>query len=177
MHLCGMETLFLDRDGVINRRLPGDYVRSPLLFEFLPGVLDALPRLSVRFGRIVVVTNQAGIGKGLMTLSDLERIHREMRLQVEGAGGRLDAIYFCPHAAMEGCPCRKPATGMGWQALADFPDIDFETSWMVGDSVSDLEFGAALGMRRVWIRGQADVEQPICDFTFNDLGSFTRFIC
>ena len=145
-------TLFLDRDGTINKRLEGDYVRKPDQFEWLPGVLEALAGLSQLFGRIIVVTNQQGIGKGLMTESDLAEVHGYMLTHVEHAGGRIDAIYHCPALAESGDPCRKPATGMAMQAKKDFPEIDFERSVMVGDGQTDMEFGAKLGMYTLHIQ-------------------------
>ncbi|MFN0015394.1 MAG: D-glycero-alpha-D-manno-heptose-1,7-bisphosphate 7-phosphatase [Saprospiraceae bacterium] len=149
-------TLFLDRDGVINRRIAGEYARTPADFVFLPGVLEAVKILAGQFGRIVVVTNQAGIGKGLMTRTDLAAVHRKMLAGIRRAGGRIDRVYHCPHRPYTGCGCRKPATGMALQARTDFPEIEFETAWMVGDSLSDMQFGQALGMKTVLIAGKEE---------------------
>jgi len=148
--------LFLDRDGVINRRLPGDYVRQPEQFVFEPNALQALRLLAEWFNPIVVVTNQAGVGKGLMTINDLCAVHEKMLREVVWAGGRIDGVYFCPHRPDEGCPCRKPATGMAYQARRDFPQIAFSTAWMVGDAPTDMAFGAALGMQTALILGNND---------------------
>jgi len=139
-------TLFLDRDGVINRRLPGEYVRSWPEFEFLEGVLSALAALRPLFNRIIVITNQQGIGKRLMTEEDLQGIHALMTRAVCQAGGHLDAIYFCPALAAPQPNCRKPFPAMGLEARRDFPDIEFQRAIMVGDSRSDMEFGKNLGM-------------------------------
>jgi len=144
-------TLFLDRDGVINRRLPGAYVREWPEFEFLPGVPEAIARLRAHFDRVVVVTNQQGIGKGLMSEEDLNKVHRQMRAALEKAGGHIDAVYFCPDLASKPGNCRKPAPAMGHWARRDFPDIDFDRSVMVGDSLSDMVFGKELGMFTVLI--------------------------
>jgi len=144
-------TLFLDRDGVLNRRLPGAYVRSWEEFEWLPRVLDALALLSHSFGRIVVVTNQQGIGKGLMGEEELAEVHRRMLAAVEAAGGRIDGIYYCPDLASSPNNCRKPAPAMAIQAKQDFPEIDFRKSVIVGDSISDMQFGQQLGMYKVLI--------------------------
>jgi len=146
-----VDTLFLDRDGVINRRLPGAYVSSWKDFEFLPGVVDTLRELSNYFKYFILVTNQQGIGKGVMEVGELEALHRSMLRAIGEGGGRLDAIYYCPHLKTAGCDCRKPRPGMGRRALRDFPDIDFQRSIMVGDSVSDMEFGSRLGMTNVLI--------------------------
>jgi D-glycero-D-manno-heptose 1,7-bisphosphate phosphatase len=144
-------TVFLDRDGVINRHIVGDYVRSWDEFEFLPGALEGVTVLGRNAGPIVVVTNQAGVGKGLMSESDLAHIHREMVRQVEDAGGRIDAVLYCPHRVDEGCRCRKPAPGMAEAARHQFPAIDLTRSVMVGDSPLDLEFGERLGMETVLV--------------------------
>lgn len=106
--------LFLDRDGVINKKIENDYVRNWEQFEFLPGVLEALKILSDIFGRIIIVTNQRGIGRGFMTEKDLEYIHRNMLNIFEASGIKVDAIYYCPHDyEREICNCRKPDMGMG----------------------------------------------------------------
>jgi histidinol-phosphate phosphatase family protein len=149
----GSWTAFVDRDGVVNRRIPGDYVRAPGQFEVLPGAVEALARLSDTFGRVVVVTNQAGVGKGLIDPRDLEEIHRELIAAVERAGGRLDAVLVCPHLVEDHCPCRKPGTDLARQAVERFADIDLERSVMVGDSRSDMEFAARLGVPAVLVTG------------------------
>src|SRR5690625_4745472 len=100
-------TLFLDRDGVINRRLPNEYVRSIHDFEFLPGVLKVLNEFSKIFGLIIIATNQQGIGKGLMTKQDLDRLHREMLREIEKQGGRIDKIYYCSDLTQIPDNCRK----------------------------------------------------------------------
>lgn len=174
-------TLFLDRDGVINRRIPGDYVRHPEDFIPAKGALQAIGQLAPYFSRIVVVTNQAGIGKGLMDERDLDAVHRKMQALVYAAGGRLDGIYFCPHRPDAGCACRKPATGMALQARTDFPDIDFKNTWMVGDSASDIQLGHSLGMRTVLIDGKFEDTAALAamsiDYRFASLLDFaTSFI-
>jgi len=101
-------TLFLDRDGVINRKLDNDYVKHWIEFEFLEGVLDALKYLKPIFGKIVVVTNQQGIGKGLYTIEDLELIHKNMLYEIDYHGGRIDKVYFSPYLSSQNHPSRKP---------------------------------------------------------------------
>lgn len=178
--LTHLPALFLDRDGVINRRTPGDYVRTSGMFEPLEGLGEAMRLLADHFGRILVVTNQAGIGKGLMTEQDLGTVHQKMLGIVQASGGRIDRVYHCPHTKDAGCPCRKPATGMAWQALADFPDIHFENAWLVGDSASDMRFGQALGMHTVLITGKSEEAEELAamkiDFQFGSLLHFVRFI-
>ena len=149
-------TLFLDRDGVINRRLKDDYVKNWGEFEFMTGVLDVWPRLAALFGRIIVVTNQQGIGKGLMSVEQLDLIHARMKAAVEKAGGRIDLILYCPDLSSKVPNCRKPNPAMGHQAKEYFPEIDFKKSVMVGDSITDIQFGENLGMKTVWVRGKED---------------------
>lgn len=145
-------TLFLDRDGVINRRILGSYVTDIEEFEILDGVLEAIRFFSGVFGKIVIVTNQQGIDKGIMTHAQLAKVHAHLQTQIELSGGRIDAIYYCPKLATHNPECRKPNTGMARQAQTDFPDINFKKSIMVGDSASDMEFGLRLGMKTVFIQ-------------------------
>lgn len=153
-------TLFLDRDGVINEKLDNDYVKSIAEFQFLPRTLEALSLLSSCFGTIVVVTNQQGIGKGLMTEADLTAIHQYMLGEVFNHGGRIDQIFYCPGLAESNPSCRKPNTGMAFEAKEVFPKIDFRSSLMVGDSDSDMEFAERLGMQAVKIAGHD--EKHLC---------------
>jgi histidinol-phosphate phosphatase family protein len=144
-------TLFLDRDGVINERLPGDYVKTPEQFVFTNGACEAIAKLSAVFGLVIVVTNQQGIGKGLYTEQDLARVHEKMLDGVKAAGGRIDGIYFAPQLAAEKSPMRKPGIGMALQAQKDFPAIDFSRAVMIGDSDSDMDFAETAGMHAIWI--------------------------
>ena len=139
--------LFLDRDGILNKHLPGDYVRNWGMWEWLPGVLEAMPVLAQRFQRIFIVTNQQGVGKGLMSAADLEDVHRHMLSDIEAAGGRIDKVYTCTALEAEHSPNRKPEIGMALQAQRDFPEVDFHRSVMVGDSASDRLFAERSRMR------------------------------
>jgi histidinol-phosphate phosphatase family protein len=140
------ETLFLDRDGVINKHRPSDYVKDWNEFEFIPGILEEFSLLSNYFRYIIVVTNQRGVGKGLMTEEKLNEIHQKMVAVVKEHGGRIDKIYYCT-ALPDTDPNRKPNIGMALQAKQDFPDIDFSKSIMVGDSESDKIFAQKAGMK------------------------------
>ncbi|WP_236970943.1 D-glycero-alpha-D-manno-heptose-1,7-bisphosphate 7-phosphatase [Membranihabitans marinus] len=144
-------SLFLDRDGVINRRIPGTYIKDWVDFEFIEGVLPTLAHLSNLFNKIVVVTNQQGIGKGLMTDTDLDEIHRKMRSAIKDAGGRIDGVYYCPDLSTSRHNFRKPKTLMAELAQEDFPDIVFHKSIMVGDSISDMDFGSRLNMKTIFV--------------------------
>lgn len=157
-------SLFLDRDGVINSRIVGDYVRNFSEFKFLPGVLDAIPILSDYFNRVLVVTNQAGIEKGFYTHEQLEEIHAKMLESIAYFGGHIDNVYYCPFYLGENILCRKPNPGMALQAKAEFDDIDFNKSVMVGDSLSDIAFGNRLGMKTILV-GAAETNQYIPDST------------
>lgn len=135
----GYDILLLDRDGVINKLRPNDYVKCWEEFEFLPGVLDALALWSKHFKHIFIVTNQRGVGKGVMTEADLNTIHERMICEIEAHEGRIDKIYYCT-ALTETDSNRKPGNGMFLQILHDYPYILRENCLMVGDSDSDMLF-------------------------------------
>jgi D-glycero-D-manno-heptose 1,7-bisphosphate phosphatase len=143
--LARRPTVILDRDGVLNRCMPtGKYVRSWKEWVWLPGVLETLARLTEAGYKIVVVTNQAGIARGVMSLADVEDIHGRMRVEAEAAGGRIDAVYFCPHGWDENCSCRKPQPGMLFSAQRDF-HLELPKVTFIGDDDRDGEAAAAAG--------------------------------
>jgi histidinol-phosphate phosphatase family protein len=153
-------TLFLDRDGVVNDEIVGSYVTSWDEFAFCGGALEALQSLAGRFGTIVVVTNQRGVGRGIMAMDDLRDINARTHEAVTAAGGRIDRIYACT-AVADTDHNRKPNVGMALQAKEDFPDIDFRRSVMVGNSLSDMEFGKRLAMHTVFLTTKlAPVQLP-----------------
>lgn len=161
-------TLFLDRDGVINERIMGGYVTKVDDFHFLDGAPEAIARLSKRFFRTIVVTNQQGIGKGLMTERNLLEIHTYMCDQVHIAGGKIDKCYFAPNLKGAEDDMRKPGPAMAELAKMQFPEIEFKHAVMVGDTDSDIQFGKNLGMKTVRIQ----TEEPIgleADLTVNSL--------
>lgn len=139
------DTLFLDRDGVINRWLPGDYVKNWSEFEFLPGFLDEIGSWSRHFKHIFIVTNQRGVGKGLMSQASLDDIHNRMVQGIQAAGGRIDRIYVCTSLSNDD-PLRKPGNGMALQAMKDFPGVSMKHSLMIGDQDSDAQFAHNSGM-------------------------------
>ncbi len=170
-------TLFLDRDGVINEREDGGYITKVEDFSFIVGSIKAIEKLSNIFGRIVVITNQAGIGKGLMTEKQLQKIHQHFLKTIDLLDGRIDKIYHCPDKPDSKSPNRKPETGMAMQAKADFPEIDFSRSVIVGDSMSDMEFGDRLGMVKVFIEGKGEGPSIVkADFQFDSLKSFADML-
>jgi D-glycero-D-manno-heptose 1,7-bisphosphate phosphatase len=156
-----MSTLFLDRDGVINVRTPGDYIKNREEFIFEKGALEALVLLSKIFHPIIIVTNQAGIAKERMYIEDVQDIHAYLQEEVEKIGGRIDAIYFCPHFANADCNCRKPKIGMALEAQKDFPNLSFSNAWIVGDSASDMRFGQHLGMKTALIDGKFEEKEVL----------------
>jgi len=151
-------TLFLDRDGVINERIPGHYLSSPAECKLTPGCRQAIAAFNFFFGRIVVVTNQAGIAKGITTEAQVNSVHEHIERELATVHGKIHRFYFCPDLANSGSRCRKPATGMADQAKVDFPKIDFSRSVMVGDSISDIKFGKAKGMKTVIVAGKLEEE-------------------
>jgi D-glycero-D-manno-heptose 1,7-bisphosphate phosphatase len=174
---AGTFTLFLDRDGVINLPPENSYATRRDEFLLAPGVPEALAVLGRMMGRICVVTNQQGVGKGLMTEADLLDIHMFMREQIAAAGGRIDAVYYCPHLAQEGCSCRKPGIGMALKAQQDFPEIDFSRSLMAGDAVRDILFGQKAGMYSAWISHEDFPEgEAAPDLHFPDLPSLAQWL-
>jgi len=143
-------TLFLDRDGVINQQKDPGYILNWHEFAFLDGVIEAMQIFASKFQHIFIVTNQRGVGKGEMTITDLENIHQQLTARVHAVGGRIDGIYFCIDTSAES-PCRKPNQGMALQAKLDHPAVDFTKSIMVGNSISDMGFGRNIGAINVFL--------------------------
>ncbi|AVB77138.1 D-glycero-alpha-D-manno-heptose-1,7-bisphosphate 7-phosphatase [Methanococcus maripaludis] len=139
------KTVFLDRDGVINKKLENDYVKSISEFEILEGVKIALQKLKELGYLLVVITNQQGIGKGIMSEKDLLKVHEHMLKELP----EIDDIFYCPH--LNGtCNCRKPENKMLYDAKEKL-DIDFNKSWMIGDSKSDILCGKSVGCKTIMI--------------------------
>ncbi|HXS36611.1 MAG TPA: HAD-IIIA family hydrolase [Flavipsychrobacter sp.] len=143
-------TLFLDRDGVVNVETVGSYVTSWDEFQFCEGTLEALHELSELFGTIVIVSNQRGVGRGIMTFEALKDVNSQMKQAIMENGGRIDKIYCCTAVSDEDHN-RKPNVGMALQAKEDFPNVDFKRSVIVGNSISDMEFGKRLAMHTVFL--------------------------
>lgn len=172
-------TLFLDRDGVINQRFMDHYVLKAEDFVFLPGVCESIAKLAEIFGTVLIVTNQQGIGKGLMTSDDLNDIHQMMLAQIKLSGGRIDKIYYCPGLKEHHPFCRKPSPGMALQARKDFPHIRFKKSVMVGDTLSDMQFGKNMGMKTVLIGSDRDLVKAndrLIDYFFLSLVDFANHL-
>lgn len=142
------KAVFLDRDGVINRQAPvHDYIKTWDDFEFLPGVAGAIRALNRAGYLILVVSNQRGVARGMMTMEMVEEIDRHMCAELEKEGARIDGVYVCPHEDGQ-CSCRKPDIGLFLEAEKDFP-IDKGASWMIGDGETDEEAGRRYGVRTI----------------------------
>lgn len=169
-------TLFLDRDGVINHEKQSDYIYNYAEFVFYPGALDALRLLAARFSRIIIVTNQRGVEKKLMTEDDLIGLHQQMVAVIEEHGGRIDAIYYCTSLDNDH-PNRKPQAGMALQAKKSFPEIDFRKTFMVGNNISDMEFGRNAGVKTVFVLTTSPLQElphSKIDYHFADLAGFAN---
>lgn len=143
--------VFFDRDGVINKKAPeGEYIKNWNEFKFLPGVKEAIRRLNKAGFLVIIITNQQGIAKGLMTEQDLKAIHTKMVEELRKIRAKIDGIYYCPHDERDSCNCRKPNIGMFLKAKKDF-NINLNESWMVGDSKSDIEAGKRAGCKTILI--------------------------
>jgi D-glycero-D-manno-heptose 1,7-bisphosphate phosphatase len=148
--------VFLDRDGVLNRKLPeGAYVSDWAQFQWLPGAVEAVARMNRAGLTVIVVSNQRGIALGRLSVEQLELIHGQLRSDLARQGARLDSIYYCPHDHGE-CKCRKPDIGLFEQAAKDFPEVDAKNSVVIGDSLSDIQAARRLGMRTIFIEGEPD---------------------
>ena len=141
-------TIFLDRDGTLNPD-PG-YIKSPDQFELFPGVPEALARLIRAGARLIVVTNQSGIARGLLSYDDLTAVHAKLNALLDPAGVSLEAIYFCPHHPNDGCDCRKPNRGMIDQAVRE-RGVDLARSYLIGDHMRDIELAKRIGARSILV--------------------------
>lgn len=177
MNFPADKIVFLDRDGVLNRKAPPhEYIRTWAEFELLPGVTGSLSQLNKAGFRIFVVTNQRGIARGKVEPSDLHDIHERLRVHVAQEGACIEAIYCCPHDYADRCECRKPQPGMLLRAARE-NGFNCAGSWMIGDSESDMEAGRRAGCRTVLIRGSNDsTELTSADFVAASLPAAVEFI-
>lgn len=171
------QTIFLDRDGVVVRNRE-DYTKSWSEVEFLPGALDALRRLSEAGLRLMIVTNQSAVGRGIVARSAVDAINDRLCDAIALAGGRIDAVLMCPHAPEENCACRKPLPGLFFQAKAEF-GVDLDSAWMIGDKPSDFEAARAAGVSPILLRSgawPADIDPPAGCRVFDDLSAAADFL-
>ena len=171
-----MKLIILDRDGVINFD-SALFIKSPEEWKPIPGSLEAIARLNQMGYRVVVATNQSGVGRGLFDMATLNAIHNKMSKAVVTAGGRLEAIFFCPHTAEQKCACRKPKDGM-LREIAERFNASLKDVPVVGDSLRDLQAGLALGARPILVltgKGKKTLEDPALPSqttVFPDLAAF-----
>ena len=169
-------TLYLDRDGVINKKRDNDYVKNWNEFVFVDGSLQAISILSNIFKKIFIVSNQRGIGKGIMTDRDIEIIHKKMINEIVANKGRIDKIYYCSDVDNSSI-YRKPNPGMALDSKNDFKNIDFNKSYMIGDQLSDIEFGKNLGMKTILIGDlKINSDDLVPDHRFLTLLDFSKNI-
>jgi rfaE bifunctional protein nucleotidyltransferase chain/domain len=169
--------IFLDRDGTINREI--GYLSEPEKFELLPNVLAGLKKMQDMGYRLVIVTNQGGIGLGYFTKEDFYRVNKKMLIEISQAGIVLDKIYFCPHSKAENCPCRKPEIGLILRAKDEL-NLDLSHSFFIGDSEIDIQTGACAGMKTILIESDlvpdAASLEIMPDFIVRDLLSAAEVI-
>ncbi len=175
-----MKLVILDRDGVINHD-SDQYIKSPAEWRPIPGSIEAIARLHQAGFRIAVATNQSGIGRGLFDMATLNAINDKMMELVFRQGGRIDALFFCPHTAAEECGCRKPRTGMLEEIAARF-HTELKGTPLVGDSLKDLQAAEAVGAQPLLVltgkgqRTKADGGMPRKTLVFDDLAEACRHI-
>jgi len=150
-----MKTVFLDRDGVINRNRDNDYVKDWSEFEFLPNSLKAIKLLTDAGYQLIIITNQACINKGILSPKTLDKIHDRIVSEVEDSGGHIRAIYYCPHRDEEKCECRKPKPGMLVQAASEHA-IELSDTYLIGDSTRDIEAGQRFGAHSLLVLTRRD---------------------
>ena len=175
-----MKLVILDRDGTINHD-SDDYIKSPDEWRPIKGSLEAIARLTQAGYRVVVATNQSGIARGLFTSQALFAIHDTLQRALGQMGGRIDAFFFCPHAADSACECRKPKPGMLLEIGRRF-NVALADVYMVGDAQRDLEAAAAAGARPILVltgkglKTKSDGKMPPGTEVFPDLAAFARHV-
>jgi D-glycero-D-manno-heptose 1,7-bisphosphate phosphatase len=178
-----LATVFLDRDGVLNRKMPeGQYVTRLSDFHILPGVPQAIASLNHAGLRVVVISNQRGIALGLYTAADVDAIHTDFQRELAVHGAHIDAFFLCPHDRGE-CNCRKPLPGLFEQTQARFPAITAATSVMIGDSLVDMDFAHRLGMTAILIDDGQQPSRPgddsalqLADLRFSSLSAAVKHL-
>jgi D-glycero-D-manno-heptose 1,7-bisphosphate phosphatase len=161
---AGIRFIFLDRDGVLNCKLPeNQYATRWKDVKLLPGAAEALAKLNTDKRTVILVTNQRGIALGLLTEMELAQLHDDLCKELAKWGAHLDAIYYCPHDPQQNCHCRKPESGLFEQAFRDFPGASRDVSVVIGDSLSDIQAGGHLGMKTIFVEGEPSCRKPGSD--------------
>ncbi len=178
-----MKLVILDRDGTVNED-SADYVKSPDEWTPLPGSLEAIARLNHAGFHVVIASNQSGLGRGLFDVSTLNAMHAKMHLLLAGVGGRVDAVFYCPHAPEDGCHCRKPEPGL-FEQIGERYGVDMPGIPMVGDTLSDVLGGVAAGCEPHLVltgkgaayRGRSLPDNfPAATRVHDDLAAFADFV-
>jgi len=175
-----MKLVILDRDGVINYD-SDQYIKSPGEWKPMPGSLEAIAKLTQAGYKVVIASNQSGIGRGLFDMDTLNAIHDKMHRAVQSLGGRIDAVFYCPHTSESKCSCRKPKPGMFLRIGACF-NTDLSEAFVIGDSLRDLQPAASVGARPVLVltgKGgvtQAEGDLPEGTLIFSDLAAAVEHI-
>jgi D-glycero-D-manno-heptose 1,7-bisphosphate phosphatase len=178
-----LKVIFVDRDGVINQDRP-DYVKSWTEFQFIPGSLEALKRLTVEGYRIIVITNQSVINRHMVSQQELQEIHSNMVRAAAAHGGDIEAVFYCPHVPDDRCSCRKPAQGLIRQAQEKY-QIDLSETSMIGDSLKDMQCARKAGCENVILvrTGHGVKTEGLCrekgitpDFVADDLKSAVEWL-
>lgn len=174
--------VFLDRDGVVTAET-GEYIVEPGALQILPGACEAIARLNAYGWRVFLFTNQAGVGRGYLSLETLDRIHKRLVEEIERAGGRLEGIYYCPHTPEAECKCRKPKAGLLLQAAQEH-GLDLSHCWVLGDSHRDIVAGEAVqaytGIVLTGHTKRADIEAmplPHPERVFEDIAEAAGWLC
>ena len=175
-----MKIVILDRDGVINYD-SDQYIKSPAEWRAMPGSLEAIAKLTQAGYKVVIASNQSGLGRGLFDMDTLNAIHDKMHRAVQAVGGRIDAVFYCPHTSDSKCNCRKPKPGM-FQRIGACFNTDLSDAYVIGDSLRDLQPAASVGARSVLVltgKGeatQAEGNLPEGTLIFSDLAAAVEHI-
>lgn len=175
-----MKLIILDRDGVINFD-SAQFIKTPAEWKPIPGSLEAIAKLNQAGYRVVVATNQSGIGRGLFEMDTLNAIHEKMHKAVAAAGGRIDAVFYCPHSAADNCDCRKPKPGM-FKRLAECLNVNLAGVPAIGDSLRDLCAAETMGCLPLLVltgkgaKTEADGNMPAGTQVFPDLATAVDWV-
>lgn len=177
-----MKNIFIDRDGVLNKNITNGYVLKSSEFKWLPGALEALKLLNQNNWNVFIITNQACVNKKLLSVVELNVIHKKMITDVTEHGGKIRKVYYCPHKSEEKCYCRKPKPGLILQACAEY-NLDLSSSFLIGDAMTDLLAAEKVGITPLFVltgRGNEFYQQVLQEKKsikiFKDVLSAVRFV-
>jgi len=153
------KAIFLDRDGVLNKNRD-DYVKNISELEIFPNISESIKKLQSAGFKIIVITNQSAINRGLMNQKNLDEIHKKIQSHLNQNDTKIDGFYYCPHTPTENCSCRKPKTGLIQKAIDDF-SIDVDRSWFIGDNDSDVLAGNSIGCKTIKVNVDLNLENAV----------------